>query len=340
MAELEAIPVAQDEGVLDDVLELAHVAGEVVRHQEAEDLGVNAGDVLPLEAVEPGDEVLDEQRDVLAPLAQRRDLDLHDVDAVVEVVPEGALLDAAARGRGGWRRSRARRTAAFRVPPSGSYVPSWRTRSSFTCRPATCRRSRRGRASPLGEGEAAGLVPLGAGEGARLVAEELGLEQRVGQGRAVDGDERRRSPRALRSWMARARSSLPVPVSPWTSTVLSLAAIWGRRSKTRRMRRAAADEVADLEAPGQLLAQLLDRAQVAERLGAADDRPCSSRRTAVDTLIGMPLAVGPHDEGGPVDDRGLPLANVCRRAQSVSHRLARNTSQHGRPIGLARGGRP
>jgi hypothetical protein len=33
---------------------------------------------------------------------------------------------------------------------------------------------------------------------------------------------------------------------------------------------------------------------------------------------------------------GLPVANVVRRAQSVSQRLARNTSQQGRPIACSR----
>ena len=47
-----------------------------------------------------------------------------------------------------------------------------------------------------------------------LVAEQLRLEQRLGERAAVDLDER--ALRALRAaWMARATSSLPVPDSPW-----------------------------------------------------------------------------------------------------------------------------
>ena len=40
-----------------------------------------------------GDEVLDEQRDVLAPLAQRRQRDRDDVDAVEEILAERSRLD-------------------------------------------------------------------------------------------------------------------------------------------------------------------------------------------------------------------------------------------------------
>ena len=62
-----------------------------------------------------------------------------------------------------------------------------------------------------------------AGEGALLVTEELALEQGLDEGRAVDGDERAVRARA-RAWMASATSSLPVPLSPWMSTVLSVRA--------------------------------------------------------------------------------------------------------------------
>ena len=47
----------------------------------------------------------------------------------------------------------------------------------------------------VGQLEPALLAPGGAGEGALLVAEQLGLEQRLGQRRAVDGHERPAPPR-------------------------------------------------------------------------------------------------------------------------------------------------
>ena len=64
----------------------------------------------------------------------------------------------------------------------------------------------------------------GAGERAAHVAEELRFEQRLGNRAAVERDEAVRTRRGLLWWMARATSSLPVPVSPVIRTVLAVAA--------------------------------------------------------------------------------------------------------------------
>jgi hypothetical protein len=47
----------------------------------------------------------------------------------------------------------------------------------------------------LGRGKAPWLVSLGVGEGAFLVAEELRLQERIGQRRAVESDESPLAPR-------------------------------------------------------------------------------------------------------------------------------------------------
>jgi len=59
----------------------------------------------------------------------------------------------------------------------------------------------------------AGVVAVGAGEGAAAVAEELTLEQVARDGGAVEGNEGFWS-RLEKLWTARARMSLPVPLSP------------------------------------------------------------------------------------------------------------------------------
>ena len=69
------VPVRQHDRALDDVLELAHVARPVVVHQQIERFGrqLECGPrVLVAVLLE---EVLDEQRDVVLALAQRRQLD-------------------------------------------------------------------------------------------------------------------------------------------------------------------------------------------------------------------------------------------------------------------------
>ena len=58
-----------------------------------------------------------------------------------------------------------------------------------------------------------GLLCVRAGEGAALVAEQLGLEQLLGQRRAVQRDERPAG-RGDARWRKRATTSLPVPDSP------------------------------------------------------------------------------------------------------------------------------
>ena len=89
----------QDDGALDGVLELADVAGPVVLLQRRQHAVVDAVDppagtlgVLP-------DEVLDQRRDVFAPIAQRRDLDRNDVEPVEQVVLELGLRRPSAAGR-------------------------------------------------------------------------------------------------------------------------------------------------------------------------------------------------------------------------------------------------
>ena len=77
------------------------------------------------------DEVLDEQRNVLAALAQRRNVDRHDGQAVVQVLAESfpsctscrrSRLVAAITRTSTWR---------VRVSPTRSNVRSWSTRSSL-----------------------------------------------------------------------------------------------------------------------------------------------------------------------------------------------------------------
>ena len=51
--------------------------------------------------------------------------------------------------------------------------------------------------APLGLHEEAPSLPVGAGEGSPLVAEQLGFQQRLGNGRTVDGDEPAFAPAAV-----------------------------------------------------------------------------------------------------------------------------------------------
>jgi hypothetical protein len=76
------------------------------------------------------------------------------------------------------------------------------------------------RGSPL---EEAALVRDRAGERALLVPEQLRLEQVLRERAAVDRDERMMLPVAVEMQTAR-DELLPVPLSPWINTVLSVSA--------------------------------------------------------------------------------------------------------------------
>jgi hypothetical protein len=74
--------VGQDDGAIDRVLQLADVAGPVVGGEQGQGLGAGADHALAFLDIEAADEVLDQGRDVLAPLAQGRRLDGEDVQAI------------------------------------------------------------------------------------------------------------------------------------------------------------------------------------------------------------------------------------------------------------------
>ena len=63
--------------------------------------------------------------------------------------------------------------------------------------------------------------------------------------------------------------------------------------------------------------------------------PCSSRKRAVETLIGMrcPSALTMK---AALLTTAAPVCMVCRRAHSASHMLARNTSEQRRPMASSR----
>ena len=77
---------------LHHVFELTHVARPVMHHQQLERIVVDPLDLHTRVAVF-GQEMVHEQRHILAPLPQRRDLDAHDVEPVEKVRPKLLRLD-------------------------------------------------------------------------------------------------------------------------------------------------------------------------------------------------------------------------------------------------------
>src|SRR5262245_4848888 len=183
------LAVAQHHHAPDDVLELADVARPRVRGEAGERLGRDL--LLPaVLRVESGEEQLDEARDLLAPLAQRRNLELHDVEPVVEVFTElterHLALQVSIGGRDHARVDLDHRVAAH---AGEAEILEHVQELGLQRQRQLCYLVQIDRA-PLGVLELAGLPAMRSSEGALLVAEALGLEQAMRDRGAVDLDER------------------------------------------------------------------------------------------------------------------------------------------------------
>ena len=145
-----------------------------------------------------------EQRDVLAPLAQRRQIDPQHVQPV-DTDRRGTLPSSTSSRSGRFVAATTRTSTLIGcAPPTRVNSRSSSTRSSFTCVRrrdlADLVEEQRPRVGELEAPE----PPLGrAGERALLVAEQLALEQRLRQRADVHGDERLVAPRAERADRAR-----------------------------------------------------------------------------------------------------------------------------------------
>ena len=189
-------PGAQDHRALDHVAQLAHVAGPVVPLQP---LHVPAGDALD-RLVHGGAELLhrrpDQQRDVLAALAQRRHADREDGEAVEEVPAEAPRLDLGpevAVGGGddpdvGVQRPRAADALELALLEDAQQLGLQLQRQLADLVEEDRRAVRHLEAARLA-GHRPGVRPL-------LAAEQLALDQGRGQRRAVDLDHRPGAARA------------------------------------------------------------------------------------------------------------------------------------------------
>src|SRR2546425_13319533 len=188
--ELDDVALREHDRAMHDVLQLAHVPRPVVARQHLERARRHAPHVAVALARGLPDEVLDEERNVLAPLAERRHVDRPDVPAIVEVLTELARPhrglevdvgrgDDAPADRDGPQPAEALHLALLEgAEELRLEVQAQRADLVEEHRPA------------VGELELPELAGVGPGERALLVAEELRLDQRVGDGGDVHGDER------------------------------------------------------------------------------------------------------------------------------------------------------
>ena len=189
VGELHRVAVAQGDRPLHGVLELAHIAWPAVVQQDARDLGRERGRG-PAEALGlVGEQTLGEQEHVLAPLAERRQIEAEHVEAIEEVRAEPALLDERLEVLvGGGDDAHVRRDLAVATDRAvGALLKHAQELGLQARRKITDLVEKERSSTCLGEQSVAGLARVR--EGAADVPEELGLEQGVGHGGAVDGHE-------------------------------------------------------------------------------------------------------------------------------------------------------
>ena len=104
MSPLNLSRATKHEGPLDDVLQLPHVAGIIVGHEQRHDIRRDASDRLALPPVEPGDEVLHQQRNILLALAEGR----------TDARPSSASVTATAVSRRGFASGKISRASCRR----------------------------------------------------------------------------------------------------------------------------------------------------------------------------------------------------------------------------------
>ncbi len=141
-------------------------------------------------------EMIDEQRDVLLALAQRRQCDAEDIQAVVEVGAEGSLSHQGVQipvGGGDGAEIHLDRLVAAHARDLLFLQDAQQVGLRLQADVGNLVEKNR---AALGYFELAFLAVLRAGEGALLVAEELAFEQRLGQRAAVDGNHGHEAPRA------------------------------------------------------------------------------------------------------------------------------------------------
>src|SRR3984885_4896531 len=178
--------VAEEHCSLDDILELANVPRPRVRREDVERVGLGADDVLLEPLVELAEEMLHEERDVDGPLAQRGQANRHDVQPVVEVFAKCArrdqLLQVAVR-RGDETNIDSNRLDATNALEFALLQCAEKLHLHLDGDLSDLVEKER---AAIGELEPPRLARDRTGERTALVAEELALDELLGDGGAVD----------------------------------------------------------------------------------------------------------------------------------------------------------
>ena len=203
VSDRDRLLVGADQRALHDVLEFAHVTGPRVAGEGLDHVVAEGGDLLARARAQAPEEVVGERGHVLPPLAQGRQREVEDVEAVVEVLAEAAVLDVAAQVavRGGHDAQIDGSRPAVADPLELPLLEHAQELPLDLGRDVSdlVEEDR----AAVGELDTPLAVAVRAREAAAKVAEELGFEEILRVGGAVHRHEGTRGARALRVQRAR-----------------------------------------------------------------------------------------------------------------------------------------
>ncbi|MPN50040.1 hypothetical protein SDC9_197665 [bioreactor metagenome] len=78
--------------MFDDILEFTDIPGKLMLHQTSQHFIRRPRNGFALQPIEPGNEMIYEQRNILAPISQAGQLQPHNVNPIKEVLTKAALL--------------------------------------------------------------------------------------------------------------------------------------------------------------------------------------------------------------------------------------------------------
>ena len=195
---MNEIAGADHHRALDDVFQLTDVAGPVVALQRVDRVGRKPQVFSPLALGVPLHEVFGEERDIPFTVSERWELDPRDIEAVKQIGAEVVVLDGALEsGVGTGDQSRMKRL--FFGPAKPAKFPVFDHPQELRLElERQLGHLVEKNSSVVGYFQQPALEGARVGERAGLMTEKLALEERLGDCRAIDRDERIRRARAGR----------------------------------------------------------------------------------------------------------------------------------------------
>ncbi len=318
MADSDQSFPTEDKRPLDHILEFPDIARPLVGHEQGNGLGGDAPDGSALQPVEPLDELVRQERDVLLAPAERREFHPYHVDPVVEVFPEAPCSHPFRQVSIGGDDHPCIHRLGSRSPQRLIGLLLKDTQQPHLERRADLPNLVEKNAPAFRQGEAARLVLARPREGTGLVTEQLGFEKRIRQGPAVHGNEgtfpsgAQVVDRPGDQFLARSRFA--------KHQDRARACRDGRHNLEDPLHQGApAHEVADPHPARQLLAQGLHLGEIPEGLGAPDHPAVCVLEHRRGDADGDAIPISIDDVSGFSDDGPAGFQGFLKRTAVAAH---------------------